>query len=315
MQEAVVVALVSLSRLATPERFGAWLAGIALNIARRWLRDTQRPTVTRLSDDSELIDPDATPEEHVVQLEMAARIRAAVTQLAPGQRDAVMLFYLEGLTYHEAAIELGISVNAVKARLHQARAALALNMSALSPHEERPPMTPTGNWIDMRVAEVRRGDNTGLITPHVVLLSNASGTRHLPIWTGAPEATALAVTLVSSEMPRPMTYQLASNLLTAAGARVTEVRITRLLDSTFYAVVVLDGPNGPHEVDSRPSDALNLALVCEAPIRVSGDVLPDPAATDRSEWRNYSITATDIVAELHQRQEEGMRYLREQHER
>jgi RNA polymerase sigma factor (sigma-70 family) len=310
VQEAVVVALVSIGRLGAPERFRAWLCGITLNVARRWLRVERGPMLAPLSEDTESVrDPAAGPEDHAVQRDIAFRVRNAVAHLASGQRDAVMLFYLEGLTHHEAAAELGISVNAVKARLHQARAALAPKIAALDEHQEAQSMTPTADWVDMRIAEVRRGDNTGTITPHVVVLHDESGKRRLPIWTAAPEAIALALNLDSVDMPRPMTYQLASSLVTATGARVAEVRITRLSEATFYAVVALEGPSGTHEVDARPSDALNLALVCDAPIRVHAEVLSDPAAAQRDEWQTYSVTGSDLVAEVHERQEEQMRFL------
>src|SRR6266700_6822895 len=182
-------------------------------------------------------------------------------------------------------------------------------MAAFDEHKEAQSMTPTTEWVDMHVAEVRRGDDTGTLTPHVVVLHDESGGRRLPIWTPAPEAIALALNLDSVDMPRPMTYQLASSLVTATGARVAEVRITRLREATFYAVVALEGPTGTHEVDARPSDALNLALVSDAPIRVHTEVLSDPAATQRNEWRTYSVTQSDIVAEVHQRQEDQMRFL------
>lgn len=219
-----------------------------------------------------------------------------------------MLFYVQGLTYLEAANELDISMNAPKARLHSARAALTPKVAYLGPHEEEPAMSPNDNWIEMQIVEVRRGAETGVITPHVVVLREKSGPRHLPIWTGSPEATALAVSLSGTEMPRPMTYQLASNLVAAAGAHVAEVRITRLSESTFYAIVTVDGPAGRHEIDARPSDALNLALLRGAPIKVNAEMLADPAAA-RAERQTYSVTASDIVTEVHQRQEAGMRFL------
>ena len=119
--EATIAALVGLGRLRSPERFGAWYAGIALNVGRRLLRE--RFALVPMPDD--LPDDQLGPEEHVAAAEMARRVRRALAVLAPGQREAVLAFYWQGLTHAEAAAELGINPGAVKARLHQARAASA----------------------------------------------------------------------------------------------------------------------------------------------------------------------------------------------
>ena len=88
---------------------------------------------------------------------------------------------------------------------------------------------------------------------------------------------ALALALESAEMPRPFTYKLAAGLVEAAGSRITEVKVTRLLERVFYAVVVVQGPGGPREVHARPSDAVSLAVASGAPIRSS----PAPRAAAR----------------------------------
>ncbi len=110
------------------------------------------------------------------------------------------------------------------------------------------------------MAGLRRSDDVPQ-PKHLMLLAERNGDRRLPIWIGPAEATAMAISLESVEHPRPMTYGLAASLLHAAGSQLREVRITRLTDSVFYATVVLGGPSGPQEVDARPSDAVNLALV------------------------------------------------------
>ena len=105
-----------------------------------------------------------------------------------------------------------------------------------------------------------------------MILAEAGGDRTLPIWIGPAEATALALALESVETPRPFPYKLAASLVEAAGSRVTEVRITRLADAVFYACVVVPGPGGPREVDARPSDAVNLAVVCGVPILLNSEL-------------------------------------------
>jgi RNA polymerase sigma factor (sigma-70 family) len=317
-QEAAVVALVSLDRLRQPDRFGSWLCGIALNVARRWARELEA-----LSPVAELdaVAHQPGPEDVAEAVLSGERVRRAVASLAPGQREAVLLFYLRGLSHREVAAELGISVGAVKARLHQARTALAprlasempemsemSEMTEMSELEEEITMTTTTptdrSWVDVSVAGVRAGDDDPLRRPHVVVLEDGAG-RQLPIWIGPAEATALALSLESEDTPRPMTHQLAAGLLEAAEARVTEVRITQLVEQTFYGTTVVESGAGTREVDARPSDALNLALVTGAPIRVDSALLDEAAAAGRTQWQRYPISAGRLVAEMRERFQEA----------
>jgi len=320
-QEAAVAALVGLDRLRAPARFGAWFCGITLNVARGWARQlrAERPAV--LGDQAP--DPashEPGPDERAELAELAATVRAAVAQLADGQRDAVLLFYLQGLTHREVAAELAISVGAVKARLHQARAALTPALvplasgpapaedQALTSHpavpvtrSKEPVMTTTAGgpaWAEVSVTDIRSSDDSNpLNRTHVMVLTERDGPRRLPIWVGPVEATVLALSLQAVEMPRPMTYQMTAGLLDACDSRVSEVRITRLADEIFYAVVVVDGPAGRREVDARPSDAVNLALVAGAPILADGALLDDPGATRRAEWQDLPSGTAALAAE------------------
>ncbi|MGH3503016.1 MAG: bifunctional nuclease domain-containing protein [Nocardioidaceae bacterium] len=309
VQEASVVAMTSLDRLRSPESFGAWLCGIALNVARRWLREL-RSIAPPL--DTPVVDGSPGPAEQVEAAEIAVNVRRAVIRLAEGQRDAVLLFYLQGLTHREVAAELSISVGAVKARLHQARAALAPKLAPLIEIEEMSPMTKpeAPEWVDVTVSEVRRsggGDAAG--ARHVVVLKERGGEGELPIWVGPFEATAIALSLEATQTPRPMTYQFAASLMSATGGRVDEVRITGLVEDVFFATVVVHGPAGLGTVDSRPSDALNLALVAGSPVRVDRRVLEDPKARDRTEWRDYAQTTAVIAEEAQREYQEGSRDL------
>jgi bifunctional DNase/RNase len=155
--------------------------------------------------------------------------------------------------------------------------------ACIEPDKEVPSVTRSTatTWVEAEVSEVRRaaGDDPTVRT-HAAVLREISGSRRVPIYMGSPEAVVLACSLEAVEMPRPMTYQLVASLLAAAGSHTTEVRITRLADSTFYAVVVIDGPVGRAEVEARPSDALNLALVCGDPIRVDAAVIDNARPSD-----------------------------------
>lgn len=116
----------------------------------------------------------------------------------------------------------------------------------------------------------------------------------------------LALMLESVEMPRPFTYKLAAGLVEAAGSQITEVRITRLLDSVFYACVVVQGPGGPQEVDARPSDAVNLAVASDVPIRLNSELFSAlPAASYTEGLSSFPVATADIVAETRQRMRES----------
>jgi len=303
-QEGAIRALIGLDRLRSPERFGAWYAAIALNVARWWLREVATGPLPEEVVDSQQLGPAELAEA----AEMAQAVRRAVSELAPGQRDATLAFYWQGLTHAEAALELGVSPEAVKARLHQARKSLNPKLVPLTRTEEKSPMTTTGtpgpNFVDAEVTEVRRSATTepgrGL---HVIVLKEKNGERTLPIYVGAPEGTALAGSLQAVETPRPMTYQFSANLLAAVSARAREVRITRLGEGTFYAEVVVDSATGSAIVDARPSDALNLAVITNARVRIDTDLLDDPEAIRHTGWREFPTTAADLAAEMRDRQE------------
>ncbi|MQA15768.1 MAG: sigma-70 family RNA polymerase sigma factor [Pseudonocardiaceae bacterium] len=117
VQEGTLLAYLSLTRLRRPARFGPWLCGITLNLARRCLRERRRRIVA--SDASSEPQDAADVESAYETAELAAMVRGAVSRLAAGQRDATLLFYWQGLTHVEVAAELRISVGAVKNRLHQ----------------------------------------------------------------------------------------------------------------------------------------------------------------------------------------------------
>jgi RNA polymerase sigma factor (sigma-70 family) len=300
LQETAAAALVSLDRLREPDRFGAWLCGIALNVARARMREARREPSASASS-LEIADGRRGPAEHAESADIARRVRDAVAHLPPGQRNAVLLFYLRGLTHREVAHELGISVNAVKARLHQARGSLEPKLSSL--HERRETlMTAAPDWIDAQISDVRRGEQdeqrAPLGRPHVVVLTDPATDRELPIWVGSFEATALATTLDSVDMPRPMTYQFAANLLRATGWRTQEVRITGLAVGTYYAQVVLERARETLAVDARPSDALNLAVLSDAPIRVDATLFDNPEAIDHTEWHDYPSDAAHLAEEV-----------------
>jgi hypothetical protein len=159
--------------------------------------------------------------------------------------ELVALFYIAGLTRAEVAAELGTPARAVKTRLHKARRTLRASLH--DTYEEYIAMPePSPALIPMHVTGLRRAEPG---KGHIVVLEDAAG-RRLPIWIGAPEATAMALILEHVEMPRPGVHQFAAALLAGAGGTLAEVRITELTESVFYAQAILaDGTR----IDARPS--------------------------------------------------------------
>jgi RNA polymerase sigma factor (sigma-70 family) len=269
VQEALVVAIVGLDRLRRADRFGPWLCGIALNVARRWLHDVaRRPDLPDVPE-----RPDVGPEQSVVAADDAARVRRAVAGLPAGQRQAVALYYLAGRTGSEVADILSISPAAAKTRLHKGRRALRHRLAG-----EREIGHGMVTGIEMHVAEVLRepaGDGGPQLRRHALVLEDGSGDRRLPIYVGDPEATAIALQLAQADLPRPLTHVLLSNVIGALGARLVGVRVTRLAGGTFFGEIEMDGPGGRVTVDARPSDAIGLAVLSQTSILVEPGVLDE----------------------------------------
>ncbi len=114
-------------------------------------------------------------------------------------------------------------------------------------------------------------------SPIVVLQDTTSDTL-LPIWVGIFEANAIALQIEKVDTPRPMTHDLMKGLLSHLDVRVTKIVVTELKDNTFYALIFLDMGGKTITVDSRPSDAIALALRTDSPIFVTDDVLSKSAS-------------------------------------
>ena len=306
VQEAAITAMTGLDRLSAPDRFGAWFCGITLNVARRWQRQRRAELPGHQVDQP---SPGPDPALAAELADLAARVREAIGLLAGGQAAAVRLFYLQGLSHREVADELGISPAAVKSRLHQARTALAPKLAQVMELQPASKSRTTGRkaktmnnapeqrWVPSSVTEIRLAHGEDGEEHHIMVLSESGGDRKLPIWIGPAEATALALALESTETPRPITYKLAASLVSAAGGSIKEIRITRLQPPVFYAIVIVDGTEGQHEVDSRPSDAVNLALIADAPILIDGELFEtDYPAEHTGKYAASSVVTADLAA-------------------
>ena len=344
-QEAALTAMLNLDRLQRADRFGPWLGGIGLNICRRLLRERSRDAWSWEAlhggrREPGIPDRAPGPEELAEAADIATRTQDAVAVLPPGQRAAVVLFYLSDMTHAETAALLGIEVNAVKTRLHKARKTLKQQLAVDDHNRERIQSmderhtrrtlaktaailtggaavshtlaghaatnggeTMAGHQesatlVEMEVVDVRRKPVvSGRPSNHVVLLEEIGGTRRLPIWVGQPEGTAIAMQLEQVQVPRPLTVAFTANLLRAAGGTLREVRIDRLVDNVFYATAVIEAGGGSTTTDARPSDAINLALLTGASIRVDSVIL-EAESPQVDAPNEMSEGSPEIVAEL-----------------
>ncbi len=128
----------------------------------------------------------------------------------------------------------------------------------------------------------------------IVLLKTADGNKFLPIWIGQPEAAAILMKLQGASTPRPMTHDLVTDMLEQLDAQVVRITVTELRDNTFFASVTVQQNGSEIDVDSRPSDAIALAIRSDAPIFAADSVIEDSAI----EFEGEDVNEEEIVDEF-----------------
>lgn len=158
--------------------------------------------------------------------------------------------------------------------------------------------------IEVKIRGLMMDPSSG--TP-IVILKDVNSEMMLPIWVGAYEANAIALEIEKVTPQRPMTHDLLRNLIVEMKATVSRVVVTELKDNTFYAVIELTGQNGETmALDSRPSDAIALALRVDSPIFVNLEVIrasrnsmtgdaEDAAGAEEDEWPDVIGEAGDLT--------------------
>ena len=124
--------------------------------------------------------------------------------------------------------------------------------------------------IEMTVESVRINLQT---TQRVVILKATKQERYLLIWIAQAEAYAIAIELQGTSSPRPLTHDLLRNVINDLGAKIVSIVISDLIEDIFYARIILDVAGRHVEIDSRPSDAIALAVRAKSPIYVEESVL------------------------------------------
>jgi bifunctional DNase/RNase len=128
----------------------------------------------------------------------------------------------------------------------------------------------------------------------IVLLKTAEGNKFLPIWIGHPEAAAILMKLQGASTPRPMTHDLLTEILGQLNVRVVQIAVTELRENTFYALITLTINGSEVEIDSRPSDAIALAVRSGAPIFAAESVIEESAI----EFEHEDVNEEEIVEEF-----------------
>ncbi len=139
----------------------------------------------------------------------------------------------------------------------------------------------------------------------IVILKEAAGSAILPIWVGVSEANAIALEIEKVVTPRPMTHDLLKNVLIGLESHVDKVVVTGIQDDTFYAVIWVERDGNLISIDSRPSDALALALRIDCPILVEDEVLRNSKSPGNNPER---ITNEDLKRWLDMNDEDLGKY-------
>ena len=234
VQEAFLQAYLSIDRLREVNHFQSWIGGIVLNVCRSYLRHQK---VTFLSFEETIgglqvdinafmaisLDPIKIAEEQ----ELYSLVLEAVNALSPKNRAATLLFYFEQLTLPEIAALLGISITAVKGRLHKARRRLKEKLSPLYLKTNAITMKPQRNeaMIKVTIADVVPNPEQDNPKSYVVVLWDKTNRQFLPIWVGLWSGETIAQVLNETSISRPMTFQLMVNLLSAARVELESVQI------------------------------------------------------------------------------------------
>ena len=128
----------------------------------------------------------------------------------------------------------------------------------------------------------------------IVLLKTRDGNKYLPIWIGQPEAAAILMKLQGATTARPMTHDLVTDMLANLDAQVVRITVTELRENTFFAQITVQQNGSEIEIDSRPSDAIALAIRAEAPIFAADQVIEESAI----EFEGEEVNEEEMVAEF-----------------
>src|SRR5512140_1233305 len=157
----------------------------------------------------------------------------------------------------------------------------------------------TGSEVEMKIRGLMMDPVTNM---PIVILKDVGGNAVLPIWVGIYEANAIALEIEKVSTPRPMTHDLIKNVLLGLNTSVQKVVVNDLREDTFYALIWLERDGQTISIDSRPSDALALALRTDCPIFVEEEVLKSSKLSNATE----KVTNEELRKWLENRSDEDL---------
>ena len=119
---------------------------------------------------------------------------------------------------------------------------------------------------------------------YILLLKEVDASGTLPIWIGKPEADSIALALGKVATPRPLTHDLVKNITDGLKVKITRIVVTEIIDNTYYALIHVSDGKKETLIDSRPSDAVAVALRASAPIFVEDSIMATRTADELDEW-------------------------------
>ncbi len=119
---------------------------------------------------------------------------------------------------------------------------------------------------------------------YILLLKEIDASGTLPIWIGKPEADSIALALGKVATPRPLTHDLVKNITDGLKVKITKIVVTEIIDNTYYALIHVTDGKKETLIDSRPSDAVAVALRASAPIFVEDSIMATRTADELDEW-------------------------------
>ena len=270
-QEAILQAYLSLDHIRDASHFRSWLYGITLNICRSYLHDQQMDMLSletvmggvrnnTIPSFYDTVDPHTIAEAH----DLHVLVLDAIDELSSKDKEATLLFYYEQLTLQEIAALSGVSVGAIKGRLHRARKHLQERLTVVNVPERRKEQRKM-NTKQVTIEAVREHPDTRQC---FIILKDDVNAR-LVICIGRPEALTIAAGITKISPPRPMTAHLMASLFEVTGLQLKEVRIESCKDDIFYAAITVADGKKEYDLDARPSDALALAVLLKRPIFVA----------------------------------------------
>lgn len=286
-QETFIQAFTKLHQLRNLQKFSSWLRQITMNVCRMWRRSQDRysrVSIEKVGEEN-LVDKELpSPQKAAETNEFRAKVRRAISFLSEKNRLTLTLYYIDGLTYEEIGTFLDISKTTIKSRLYKARKKLKKEVLEMTKDQfQQSPLpddfsTQVLQEVELtQIYPLKETDDFHSIMKQqakqnllvLILTSKEKPDQHLPIFVGFNEGSAIFLARKGTSTPRPLTHDLIVTLLKAVNATIQKVIVTDLRETTFFGRIILECNGRIKEIDSRPSDAIAIAVRLKAPIFVA----------------------------------------------